>query len=395
MLVEVSLTLLGFGLLMQAWALYLELAAATIPQEEPQKLEVHPSVSVIRPIKGLDAGAKENLCAALHTGYPGEVETIFVFDDDQDPTLTVLNEVLWEQEGTYSGTVKVLFCGPPPPSRTGKLNAMIYALPRAKGELIAFVDSDTRADDKMLESVVATLLSSYNGGSAFAPVVVASQPESLGDAGYALLLNGLYGPAAAIAAKKGEGEMPFIMGQFMVFRRQAIDAIGGLECAEGQLVDDMYLGARIKTAGFSNRVAPVSLPIIQHGLPLSEFAGIFLRWIAFSRTGLTGWSFKRIPWTQALLFWISLLASVISVVQGYWLALILNVCVFVSVVGNLNRLHFALGGSRIPARFCWVAGALMFFGPAFMAMTVFFHRVSWRGRTYDLDLHSRLRGGSH
>jgi ceramide glucosyltransferase len=392
MLVEVSLTLLGFGLLLQAWALYLELAAAIVPEDTPGEPEEYPSVTVIRPIKGLDAGIKENLRAALNPGYPGDVETIFVFDDEQEPALTVLNELLEEGVGD-TGTARILFCGAPPPHRTGKLNAMILALPQAKGELIAFADSDTRTDQDTLKKVVATLVSASNAGSAFAPVVVASQPESLGDAGYALLLNGLYGPAAALSAKKAKGEMPFIMGQFMVFRREALDAIGGLECAEGQLVDDMYLGARVKGAGYRNMVAPVSLPIIEQGLSLADFAGVFLRWIAFSRTGLTGWTFKRIPWIQALLFWIAMLSSVIAIAQGFWLALILNACVVVSVVGNLNRLHFALGGSRIRPRYAWVAGGLMLCGPAFLAMTMLFHRVTWRGRSYELDSHSRLRGG--
>ena len=46
------------------------------------------------------------------------------------------------------------------------------------------------------------------------------------------------------------GELPFIMGQLMVFRRPALRAIGGVACAEGQLVDDMYIGKRVHEAGF-------------------------------------------------------------------------------------------------------------------------------------------------
>ena len=61
------------------------------------------------------------------------------------------------------------------------------------------------------------------------------------------------------------------------------------------------------------------LPIIQQGLGFGEFAGIFLRWIAFSRTGLTGWSFKRISVIQALLFWTSAVGSVLQ--AGSWATL--------------------------------------------------------------------------
>jgi len=46
-----------------------------------------PSITVIRPVRGLDVEADKNLAAALDNEYPGEVETIFVFDDDLDPAL--------------------------------------------------------------------------------------------------------------------------------------------------------------------------------------------------------------------------------------------------------------------------------------------------------------------
>ena len=55
-----------------------------------------------------------------------------------------------------------------------------------------------------------------------------------------------------------DGELPYIMGQYMVLKRDALRAIGGLKSAEGQLVDDMYIGARMRAAGYTNRVAPMS-----------------------------------------------------------------------------------------------------------------------------------------
>src|SRR5438270_7419395 len=54
-------------------------------RHERQRLSQFPSISVIRPVRGADVGAAENYAAALDTGYPGEIETIFVFDDETDP----------------------------------------------------------------------------------------------------------------------------------------------------------------------------------------------------------------------------------------------------------------------------------------------------------------------
>jgi hypothetical protein len=63
-----------------------KLANAIAPRVQIRAVRIHhPSVTVIRPVRGKDVGAAENFKAALDTGYPGEVETIFVFDDENDP----------------------------------------------------------------------------------------------------------------------------------------------------------------------------------------------------------------------------------------------------------------------------------------------------------------------
>src|SRR5438128_12130012 len=56
----------------------------------------YPSISVIRPVRGHDVGADDNFRAALDSGYPGEIETLFVFDDEHDPGLAPARAVVEE-----------------------------------------------------------------------------------------------------------------------------------------------------------------------------------------------------------------------------------------------------------------------------------------------------------
>ncbi|RMG44925.1 MAG: glycosyltransferase [Acidobacteria bacterium] len=349
-----------------------------------------PSVTVLRPIKGLDAGARENIEAAFEIDYPGEVETIFLFDDDREPALPLVEAAL-ERRGRrgVGRTYRVLFCGAPPPGRTGKLNAMIAGMRHARGELIACVDSDTRAGPTVLAGLVRRLLADSRAGAAFAPVAVTDPPLTVADVAYALLLNGLYSPAAAWAARRRAGTLPFIMGQFMVLRREALAAIGGLACAEGQLVDDMYLGLRLSAAGYRNLVGSERVPIVQQGLAIREAVPMFVRWFAFSRTGLPGRGFKSISWLRGAFFWLGAATAAAAAVAGAWAAAALGLGAAFAVAESVNRLHEKAGGAPVPPRFRWVSAALLLLAPGLL-LAARGRQVVWRGRRYELDSEARL-----
>lgn len=252
--IEYWLSLLAVALLLWVWRTYHRQRRAIRQRSCPAELDRYPSVSVIRPIKGLDTGAEDNIRAALDHGYPGAVETFFVFDDENEPTLPLVEQVLAERNraGQFVNA-RIIFTGQPLANRTGKLNSMIAGFKASKNELVAFVDSDVRQDRKALRVLVESLFAADGAGAAFAPVIASEPPATVGDAGYTLMINGLYEPSALASADESGGELPFIMGQFMVFKREAIAAIGGLEAAEGQLVDDMFLGRRLNECGYRNR----------------------------------------------------------------------------------------------------------------------------------------------
>jgi len=360
----------------------------SVPGQEPP---YYPSITVVRPIRGLDVGALDNLRAALDTGYPGKVETLFVLDDDREPALPLIQQALAEaKRNGREVDARVLFSGQPPPGRTGKLNAMIVGLAQARGELVAFADSDIRPDRTALRGLVKTLLSAPDHGAAFAPVVVALRPKTVGDAAYALLLNGLYNPAFNYVAHRNRGSTSFIMGQLMVFRREAIAAIGGLEAAEGQLVDDMYLGERITRAGYRNVVSPRRVPIIQQDLSLRAFLSIYVRWLTFSRSGLPGLTFKAISWARGIVFWSGLALAMAALVAGAWATSALAALAPILTTSSINILHRQQTGMRLPLRFAWVGFALLLTAPLVMARILWRREVDWRGRHYALDVSSRL-----
>jgi ceramide glucosyltransferase len=390
MVLEVMLGTLALLLIAEAARQHLQQRAALRrgrPAAGAETVRGYPSVTVIRPIRGLDTGAEENLRAALDHGYPGSVETLFVFDDLSEPALPLARKAI--RELAPSGA-RILIAGPPPAGRTGKLNAMIAGLRQAHGEVIVFADSDIRPDREALRVLVETLLATPRTGSAFAPVFARDPHASAGDAGYALLLNGLYAPAAATATEQRGGTLPFIMGQFMAFRREAIRAIGGLECADGQLVDDMFLGQKVAEAGYENRVAPHAVPIIQQGMSNRDFVKTYRRWIAFSRSGLPGKEFKLASWLRGVVFFGGLALAALGAVAATPAAALLGLLASIAIASSINHLHHAAGGAAIRLRHLWVSFALLLSAPIIYLGIFSKRELSWRGRTYQLDASSRL-----
>jgi ceramide glucosyltransferase len=363
------------------------------PEPPRKKLWHYPSVSIIRPVRGADVGARENFAAALDTGYPGDVETLFVFDDESDPGLPIARAVVREHaDSGRPGSALVLVAGAPPPARTGKLNAMIVGAARARGSLIAFGDSDTRPDRDLLRVLVETLLTTPRAGSAFAPVVIDDAARGAGDVLYALMQNAMYAPIAARAAARADGALPFIMGQIMLFKREALEAIGGVESATGQLVDDMYIGRRVAGAGYRNILVKRGLKVPTGGLSLTDFLPIYRRWMAFSRNGLP----LSFTWPQWLLgggFFLAVATTIFAALSWTPLAWIAPAMAIVAFSVTLLQLNRDYGGAPVPLRYAWTPAALLLLAPLVLASTLMQRRVGWRGRTYDVDASAALAVG--
>lgn len=344
----------------------------------------YPSVTVIRPVKGLDVGAAENFRAGLNTGYPGAVETIFVFDSIDDPAYAIAEQMNQE----FPGRVKLITSGSPPPGRTGKLHAMIAGEKAASGELIAFTDSDTRPDQNVLRVLVETLLTTPGAGSVFVPVVSDQPMRKVGDVFYALLQNALYAPWALLAAGKSR-TLPFIMGQYMVFTRACLEKIGGVQCATGQLVDDMYIGKVVHEAGLRNVIAPYSLSIFSSGLSFSAFIPIYRKWFQFGKNGLP-FSFVWRQWAFAACFFVALALIPIAFAFSNFTAVGLASATIVAFCYGLVLVHRTYGGSSVPALYFWAPFAMMLVAAMVVVMNRVNNKVMWRGREYRVNSRAAL-----
>jgi ceramide glucosyltransferase len=349
-------------------------------------------VTVIRPLRGLDIGSRENAEALLNQAYPGEQETLFIVDTESDPAYRLMVELVRAHAVSPRARAEVLVAGRPPPERTGKLNAMMLGEARAKGELIAFSDSDTRPGPHLLRVLVEELLARPEAGDTFTPVVAQSDMTRAGDVAYELLVNPWYGASVALAAGK-DGELPFIMGQIMVFTREALAAVGGVQCAEGQFVDDMYIGQCVARAGFKNVMVPYPLRIVTGGLSPRQFIRVFRRWMLFSKGGLPS-SFVRPNWFRGVLYFTALGTALVALASGHFSGALLPLAAAGLFVWSQLALQVRFGGSSVAFKHLWVPAVLPIVGALVALSTKLNRRVDWRGRSYTLDASAKLTGAS-
>jgi hypothetical protein len=235
----------------------------------------------------------------------------------------------------------------------------------------------------VLRVLVETLVQTPGAGSAFAPVLVSEPPRAAGDAVYAVMQNALYSSRAAYAAGRSR-QLPFIMGQLMVFTRHALAAIGGVEAADGQLVDDMYLGRRLHEVGLRNIMSTHPLHIHIGGMTLRGFLPLYRKWMMFSRNGLP-LSFTWPQWLLGGAFFVALGGLAIGLDIAAWRAVALAAVALLGLDGGLLHVHRRYGGAPIPVRFAWAPWAVFALAPVVMVDLLLRNRVEWRGREYVVD----------
>jgi hypothetical protein len=151
----------------------------------------------------------------------------------------------------------------------------------------------------------------------------------------------------------------------------------------------MYLGKRLHEVGWANVMSRHPLHIANSDLPLIDFLSIYRRWMMFGHNGLP-FSFTWPQWTQSAIFYLALTALVAALDGGSAGAIALPFILICTQLASLLALHRRNGGGPVPMRWWWAPFALILFAPLVVASAALRPRVTWRGRSYDLDHNAAL-----
>ncbi|MBN2227730.1 MAG: glycosyltransferase [candidate division Zixibacteria bacterium] len=233
-----------------------------------------PPITVFKPLKGLDSRLEDNLRSFFELDYP-EYELLFGINDLDDPAIDVVKKLRRAYPDVKSRLVVTEFrVGPNP-----KVNNLYNMYPYARFAHLVISDSNVRVDRDYLTHMAAEMQSDQVGLVTSAIRGVAG--NSIGSLFENLHLNTFI--VGNVFAVKRLFKIPITIGKSMLFRREALERIGGFRALVHYLAEDHMLGQKISALGMETRTSPHCIHAVNSGWPLGQFINRHLRWATMRR----------------------------------------------------------------------------------------------------------------
>jgi cellulose synthase/poly-beta-1,6-N-acetylglucosamine synthase-like glycosyltransferase len=218
-----------------------------------------PFATVIAPCKGLDEGLKKNLQALLAQDYPA-YEVVFVVDDEADPAVSVITEII-----SRNSTITKLVVASKAVDSSQKVEnlreAVLHA--SASSEVFVFVDSDARPATDWLRHLVAPLADNGAGAATGYRWFISKKPS------FSSELRNMWN--ASIASALGPNtKSNFCWGGSTAIRRETFERLNVREKWKGTLSDDFTVTRVMSEAGLKIYFVPQALTPTVENCSLAE-----------------------------------------------------------------------------------------------------------------------------
>ena len=347
--------------------------------------DVAPMVSVIVPARNEAENITTCISTLLNTTYP-KWELIVVDDGSVDGTADIVEAIA----ARSNGMVRLIHGVDLPAGWLGKSWACWQGYREAKGDVILFTDADTRHHPQLLGHAVGAL---FQENADLCTVLPRQLMEGfwervvLPHVFVAILLR--FHDVTRISKAKTPRDA-IANGQFMLFKRESYEYIGGHQAVRSNVVEDLRLAQL--TVEARRKVFAGHAEDLMETRMYRSLAGIIEGWsknLALgSKQAVAPWLAPIVPWVLGLLvlvFWVTppavLVARLFTGVSAFatgWAVTATAVSLlfwvathFLFRIPLLHALLYPLGA---------VVTAIMFFRSAFRGEI-----VAWRGRRYRRD----------
>ncbi len=228
-----------------------------------------PSVSILKPVRGVDFGSYENFASFCRQDYP-YFEILFAVNDDEDPAVPVIRRVIAE----FPQRQIRLLVGAEHLGANRKVNKLARLAREAQNEVLVLTDGDVRVGPRFLREVVAPLTDRKVGAvtcfyRGIAEKNLGAEIEAVGASSDFF--------AGVVMAEWMEG-ITFALGASIATTKEWLGKMGGFGAIAGTLADDYELGNRIAKAGGEVVLSRESVWTMYPAQTLRSFWNHQMRW---------------------------------------------------------------------------------------------------------------------
>lgn len=268
-----------------------------------------PPVSILKPFRGLDPDAYDNLASFCRQDYP-DYELIFCVDPDDETVRPVVEKL---QRDFPEHEIRILY-GSGRIATNDKVAKLARMAAEARHNVVVISDSDVRVRPDYLRSMVAPLRDPKVGAVTCFYVhtdlkTFADRLQTVG------MMSDFY--AGILVAWQLDG-IKFALGPSIATTRERLAGFGGYAAIENSPGDDLLVGRLIAEQGYEVRLLRYAVTTVSDYGSMSDLLHKRMRWIVVMRH-MRPWGHFGLLCTQGLAW--SLLAIAIhptlAVAAGY------------------------------------------------------------------------------
>ena len=231
-----------------------------------------PSVTILKPLKGLDIDLYDNLLSFCRQDYP-TFQIIFGVADADDPAVPVVRRL----QAAYPRVpidlvIDGRICG-----TNYKISNLHNMYRAAKHEVIVIADSDIRVGSDYLRRIVEPLSDPKVG-------VVTCLYRAVSSGGLPTLIESLFintDFAPSILVARLVETRRYAFGATIALRRSVLNEIGGFLPLANYLADDYYLGNRVAGCGYEVVLSDL---VVETVLAVGSWKRLFDHQLRWART---------------------------------------------------------------------------------------------------------------
>jgi ceramide glucosyltransferase len=343
-----------------------------------------PAVTVLKPVHGMEERLEQNLESFFQQDYR-DFEIIIGARSIDDPAVALAEKLRLRYPQVKS---RIVISGPPtwPNAKVFTLDKMI---PLSRNDFFVISDSDVRVERDFLRNVIPPLVCQELDAQKLGLVTCLYRGDPAADFWSLLEALGMSVemPSGVVVADMLEG-IRFALGPAVAFRRDALEAIGGIAATADYYSDDYILGNKIWEAGYK---VIFSHHFVYHVLtprPFLRTLGDQLRWMKSTRHSRP-WGHAGTGLTFAMPF--GVLGFVAAAALGNLrMAMLLVAIAFFNRVIQSLAVGWGLLHDQRALRLCWLYPLRDLQGFAVWAGSYLSRNFYWRGERYRFAAGGRI-----